>query len=42
MELSESETKHSNKIETEREANHRRFLNTENKLRVARGEVGGR
>ena len=30
-----------NKIKTEREANHKRLLNTENKLRVAGGEVGG-
>ena len=30
-----------NKIKTEREANHKRLLNTENKLRVAIGEVGG-
>ena len=30
-----------NKIQTEREANHKRLLNTENKLRVAGGEVGG-
>ena len=29
------------KIKTEREANHKRLLNTENKLRVVRGEVGG-
>ena len=29
-----------NKIKTEKEANHERLLNTENKLRVARGEVG--
>ena len=30
-----------NKIKAEREANHKRLLNTENKLRVAGGEVGG-
>ena len=30
-----------NKIKTEREANHKRLLNTENKLRVARGVLGG-
>ena len=30
-----------NKIKTEREANHKRLLNTENKLRVPGGEVGG-
>ena len=29
-----------NKIKTEREADHKRFLNTQNKLRVAVGEVG--
>ena len=29
-----------NKIKTERETNHKRHLNTENKLRVAGGEVG--
>ena len=29
------------KIKTEREANHRRLLNTENKLRVAGGVLGG-
>ena len=29
-----------NKIKTER-ANHKRLLNTENKVRVAGGEVGG-
>ena len=28
------------KIKTEREANHKRLLNTENKVRVAGGEVG--
>ena len=28
-------------IKTEREANHKRLLNTENKLKVAGGEVGG-
>ena len=28
-----------NKIKTEREANHKRLLNTENKLRVAGKEV---
>ena len=31
-----------NKIKTEREVNHERFLNTENKLRVAGGEVRGK
>ena len=30
-----------NKIKTERETNHKRFSNTENKLRVPGGEVGG-
>ena len=30
-----------NKITTQREANHYRLLSTENKLRVAGGEVGG-
>lgn len=30
-----------NKIKTEREANHKKLLNTENKLEVDRGEVGG-
>ena len=30
-----------NKIKTEREASHKKLLNTENKLRVAGGEVGG-
>ena len=30
-----------NKIKTEREANHKRSLNTEKKLRVARGVFGG-
>ena len=29
------------KIVSEREANHKRHLNTENKLTVAGGEVGG-
>ena len=29
-----------NKIKTEKEANHKRLLNTENKVRVAGGEVG--
>ena len=29
-----------NKEKTEREANHKRLLNAENKLRVAGGEVG--
>ena len=29
------------KIKAEREANYKRLLNTQNKLRVARGEVGG-
>ena len=29
-----------NKIKTQREANHKRLLNTENKLRVAGREVG--
>ena len=28
-------------MKTEREANHKRLLNTENKLRVARREMGG-
>ena len=28
------------KIKTTREANHKRLLNTENKVRVAEGEVG--
>ena len=30
-----------NKIKTEREANHKRLLNTEKKLRVAGGVLGG-
>ena len=30
-----------NKIKTQREANHKRFLNTENKLRVSGRVVGG-
>ena len=30
-----------NKIKTERETNHKKLLNTENKLRVAGGEVWG-
>ena len=30
-----------NKIMTERETNHKRRVNTENKLRAAGGEVGG-
>ena len=30
-----------NKIKTERKANHKRLLNTENKLRVAAGVLGG-
>ena len=30
-----------NKIKTEREANHKRLLNTKNKLRVVGQEVGG-
>ena len=29
-----------NKVKTEMEANHKRLLNTENKVRVAEGEVG--
>ena len=29
-----------NKTQTEREANHKRLLNTEHKLRVAGGKVG--
>ena len=29
-----------NKIKTEREANHKRLLNTENKLKVAGGDLG--
>ena len=30
-----------NKVKTERETNHKRLFNTENKLRVARGVLGG-
>ena len=34
-------TLYKNKIKTQREANHKRLLNTENRLGVARGEVRG-
>ena len=41
MNIEERKEKKS-KIKTEREANHERLLNTENKLRVAGGAVGRR
>ena len=39
MNVGGKERKH--KIKTEREAMHKGLLNTDNKLRVAGGEVGG-
>ena len=41
MNIEERKEKKS-KIKTEREANHERLLNKENKLRVVGGEVDGR
>ena len=40
MNIREGEEKQEKK--TEREANHEKLLNTENKLRVAGGDVSGR
>ena len=39
MNIGEGKEKENN-IKTEREANHKRLLNIENKLRAAAGEVG--
>ena len=39
--MNTEEGKEKNKTKTEREANHKRFLTTENKLRVAGGGLGG-
>ena len=39
--MNKGEGKEKQKIKTERAANRRRLLNTENKLRVAGGVLGG-